>query len=365
MKKFIFTTVILLFFANFIIAQQKQATISFKTTQHDFGKIKELAGVVTYKFSFTNTGSEPLVIERVKASCGCTSTDWTKKPIPAGGKGFVAATYNPKNRPGRFSKSVSVTTNSERKTNVLRITGEVIPKPRTIEDDYPFAMGKLRVKTNHVAFMKIKNTEIKTKEDPIVNTSSELMKVTFKNVPAHLKFEVVPQTLKPNEKGLIKATYDATIRHDWGFLIDRVEILVNGERVSKNRLSISSTIEEDFSKFTPEQLKNAPSIEFGERVFNFGTINQGNKVEHEFSYKNIGKSDLIIHKTKASCGCTAINSNKTIIKKGKQGVIKVIFNSRGKRNKQNKTITIIANDPKHPTTVLKITGFVNTPPAKK
>ena len=307
MKKFIFTSVILLFFANFIIAQQKQAAISFETIHHDFGKIKELDGLVSYKFSFTNTGGEPLVIERVRTSCGCTSTDWTKKPISAGGKGFVVATYNPKHRPGKFSKSVTVTTNCEHKTTVLRISGQVIPKPRTIKDDYPFVMGKLRVKTNHVAFMRIKNTEVKTKEDPVVNTSSELMKVTFKNVPAHLKFEVVPQTLKPNEKGVIKVTYDATVRNDWGFLIDRVEILVNGERVSKNRLSISSTIEEDFSKLTEKQLKNASEIQFSEKIYNFGTINQGDKVEHEFSYKNIGKSDLIIQKTKESCGCTEIN----------------------------------------------------------
>ena len=361
MKKFIFTSVILLFFANFIIAQQKQATISFETTNHNFGKIKELGGIVSYKFNFTNTGAEPLVLEQVRASCGCTSTNWTKQPIAPGSKGYVIANYNPRNRPGKFSKSVTVTTNTAHKTTVLRFSGEVIPKPRTIADDYPYTMGNLRLKSNHVAFMRIKNTEVKTKEDPIVNTSSELMKITFKNVPAYLKLEVEPKTIKPNGKGVIKVTYDATVRNDWGFLIDRVIVLVNGQNVSKNRLSISSTIEEDFSKLTPKQLKNAPSIQVDERVFNFGTINQGQKIEHEFSFKNVGKSDLIIHKTRASCGCTASIPSKKIIKKGESGVIKVIFNSRGKRNKQNKTITIITNDPKHPSTVLKITGFVNVP----
>ena len=136
---------------------------------------------------------------------------------------------------------------------------------------------------------------------------------------------------------------------------------MNGQKVPKNRMSISSTVEEDFSKLTEKQLKNAPSIKFDERVFNFGKINQGEKVEHVFKYKNVGKSDLIIHKTRASCGCTAINMNKTIIKKGEEASIKVVFNSRGKRNQQNKTITIISNDPKHSSTVLKVTGFVNVP----
>ncbi|MBE9466823.1 MAG: DUF1573 domain-containing protein [Bacteroidetes bacterium] len=361
MKRFIFTSIILLLFTSFIFAQQKQAAISFETTNHNFGKIKELGGKATFKFGFTNTGSEPLVIEQVRASCGCTSTDWTKQPISAGGKGYVAVSYNPKHRPGKFSKSVTVTTNSERKTMRLRISGEVIPKPRTVEDDFPYLMGKLRLKTNHVAFMRIVNSEIKIKEDSIINTSSELMKVTFKNVPSYLKLEVKPKTLKPKEKGVVKVTYDATVRNDWGFLIDRVEVLVNGVKVSKNRMSISSTVEEDFSKLTEKQLKNAPSMKFEERVFNFGKINQGEKVEHIFKFKNEGKSDLIIHKTRASCGCTAINMNKTTIKKGEESSIKVVFNSRGKRNQQNKTITIISNDPKHASTVLKVSGFVNVP----
>jgi len=88
-------------------AQQRNATIAFNKTDHDFGKFKEEDGKVSHEFVFTNTGSEPIIINRVTASCGCTATSWTKEPIVPGGKGYVKAEYNPRNRPGRFNKTVT------------------------------------------------------------------------------------------------------------------------------------------------------------------------------------------------------------------------------------------------------------------
>jgi len=102
--------------------------ITFKTTTHDFGKIKEQDGLVTKKFEFKNTGDAPLII-RVQASCGCTATSWTKEPVLPGKTGSVTASYNPVNRPGTFIKSISVYTNADSKPIQLTIKGDVIPKP--------------------------------------------------------------------------------------------------------------------------------------------------------------------------------------------------------------------------------------------
>ena len=109
-------------------AQQKQPYINFTAVVHDFGKIKEADGLASFKFEFTNTGSVPLVISNVQASCGCTTPSWTREPIAPGAKGSITATYNPKNRPGRFDKSITVTSNSENTPTVLRIMGEVLPQ---------------------------------------------------------------------------------------------------------------------------------------------------------------------------------------------------------------------------------------------
>jgi len=127
MKRIAFL-VLAIAFSTAIFAQQSGPTISWTDTVHDFGTFKEEAGMQTAKFEFVNTGNEPLYITNVKASCGCTATEYSKEPVQPSGKGYVIASYNPANRPGKFNKSITVTTNEFQPTSVLRITGEVIPK---------------------------------------------------------------------------------------------------------------------------------------------------------------------------------------------------------------------------------------------
>jgi len=103
--------------------------MTFETTTHDFGKIKEQDGLATKKFEFKNTGDAPLIINRVNASCGCTATSWTKEPVLPGKTGSVTASYNPVNRPGVFIKTITVFTNVDSKPIQLTIKGDVIPKP--------------------------------------------------------------------------------------------------------------------------------------------------------------------------------------------------------------------------------------------
>lgn len=121
----------LLLFTGILFAQQPVMT--FEKTTHDFEKIKEQNGVATVKFSFTNKGNAPLVINRVHASCGCTTPTWTKEPILPGKKGHITAAYNPKNRPGKFVKTISVFSNAGSSATTLTIKGEVIPQPAVLK----------------------------------------------------------------------------------------------------------------------------------------------------------------------------------------------------------------------------------------
>ncbi len=369
MKNIFLTLFVLFSFFTFSFSQQKGATMSFDKEVHDYGLIKESAGKSIYNFRFVNTGSEPLILNNVKASCGCTTPKWTKQPILPSGEGFIEVAYNPKNRPGKFNKTVTVHSNAGKIT--LRIKGEVSPKERKIEDIYAQTMGDfLRLKNNHLAFTKLKNTEKKTLQIEIFNTSKEDMKITFERVPKYFEIKTIPEIIKAGEKGVIQGTYDAVKQDKFGFASKRIGVLIDGKKVEikKNRyatIAISATIEEDFTKLSKEELDKAAKIEFDDKVFNFKKIKQGDKVDHVFKFKNTGKSDLIIRRTKASCGCTAVNlGNKKVYKPGENGEIKVTFNSRGKKNRQNKRITVITNDPANSTTFLKIIGQVEVAPKK-
>jgi len=103
--------------------------ITFEKSTHDFSKIKEQDGNASYSFTFKNTGNAPLVINRVQASCGCTTPTWTKEPILPGKSGTITAVYNPLGRPGPFVKTISVLSNAGQNATTLTIKGDVTPKP--------------------------------------------------------------------------------------------------------------------------------------------------------------------------------------------------------------------------------------------
>lgn len=96
---------------------------------------------------------------------------------------------------------------------------------------------------------------------------------------------------------------------------------------------------------TPEQKPEGPlpEFQFQTEEHDFGTINEGDVVEHTFAFTNTGDAPLIIQSAKGSCGCTVPTWPKEPIPVGGTGEIVAKFNSKGKPNIQNKTVTITAN----------------------
>jgi len=88
---------------------------------------------------------------------------------------------------------------------------------------------------------------------------------------------------------------------------------------------------------------NAPVMTFERDIFDFGKIKQGDMVQHDFKFKNTGKSPLIVSNATATCGCTVPQVPGEPILPGNIGTIKVVFNSTGKMDMQDKVITITSN----------------------
>ena len=100
------------------------AKISFTETEHNYGTIQK-GGNGDCEFTFKNEGNEPLILQNVKASCGCTTPSYTQKPVMPGQTGTIKVHYNT-NNVGGFSKSVTVTSNAvDNPRVVLRIKGNV------------------------------------------------------------------------------------------------------------------------------------------------------------------------------------------------------------------------------------------------
>ena len=92
-------------------------------TEHDFGVIAQ--GVPqTAIFKITNLSARPMLLKKVKGSCGCTATGYDREPIEPGAETEISATYNAE-RVGIFSKTVTVYTNLDDQPLILTIKGNV------------------------------------------------------------------------------------------------------------------------------------------------------------------------------------------------------------------------------------------------
>lgn len=100
------------------------------------------------------------------------------------------------------------------------------------------------------------------------------------------------------------------------------------------------------------------SIEFTETTFDFGTIEEGEKVSHTFKFKNTGSEPLIFSNAKGSCGCTVPTWPREPIAVGDTGEVTVEFNSKNKKGKRNQKVTLTGNT-NPPQTFLYLTGNVN------
>lgn len=99
----------------------------FDTEVIDYGTIEHNADG-NREFKFTNVGKEPLIISNAVGSCGCTTPQWPKEPIKPGGTGVIKVHYAT-DRVGAFEKTVTLTSNADVPSKVLKIKGVVNPDP--------------------------------------------------------------------------------------------------------------------------------------------------------------------------------------------------------------------------------------------
>ncbi len=102
-----------------------KTSVAFETMEYNYGTVTS-GEVVSHKFTFKNTGDQPLTLTRVKASCGCTTPSYSQEPIAPGESGYIDVKFDSAGKTGRQNKSVTVTGNfADNITQVLRVSGEV------------------------------------------------------------------------------------------------------------------------------------------------------------------------------------------------------------------------------------------------
>lgn len=330
-----------------------QPAIQFSSRQHDFGSIKEVNGVVSYNFEFVNTGNAPILIKNVESSCGCTSPEWTRQPVLPGKKGFVKATFDPKDRPGYFDKTITVYSNARPAVIELKIKGTVEGKTRTVLDDYPYELSSgLRLPLEHISLMKVRKGEAKQMQIGVFNNAGKPVNVAFTNLPPHIRMAIDPAQLANKGKANLLARYDTKLHGEYGLNKENVTMTVDGKKYD---LPVSIFIEEDF---TNVDRATAPVIDADKKYYNFGTTASAQPAAYTYQLKNTGKSVLKIHRVYTNDDRVTVEIAKMEIQPGATLPLTVKTKRGAEAGKVTCLVSVISNSPSSPEFNIRFYGEI-------
>lgn len=349
MKRTGLLTVVLFFMVSMAYSQ---AVVHFREQLHDFGTIKEADGPVSYDFVFDNRGTAPILIRNVESSCGCTSPEWTRQPILPGKTGYVRATFDPKDRPGYFDKTITVFSNAQSVVE-LKIKGSVEGRTRTVLDEYPYELASgFRLPLDHISLMKVKKGEAKAMTYSIYNNSGKKASVSFADIPAWLKIGIDPVQVDAGKTSSLKVACNSALIGDYGLTEAWIGMVVDGKRYP---LKVSVFVEEDFAG---TDMALAPVLNAEKKYYNFGTLTRPEKAQYTYKLTNSGKSVLKIHRIYANDPRLKISCTTKELKPGETAEIKAETGGNTEAGKLSGVISVISNSPLNPDLSLRFYGEI-------
>lgn len=336
-------------------AGNSKAPLKFEQEVIELGTVKEVDGVKKVTFLFKNTSKTPVVIQKIESSCGCTTPSFSREPIRPSQNGKIVVEFDPKNRPGKFTKVLYIYVTQSNIPIQIAVKGSVIGRPRTIEDDFPFEWGtKLRATMEGIIPMRhVERNKLKFKVIDIYNYTEQPLSptVSVDKEFVHVTFE--PTTLKPRERGQMIVRVDFSKTDLWGLNGSRITVKVGGETT---HLDLSATVVDNFSLMSPQERKNAPIVEFSEMFKHFGTVKSGSIHTAVFTLKNNGVDDMIVRNCKGASEMLSCKIDKTVIESGDLATITLTL--RVGVTKVNESVIVTVNDPKRPVSELRVIANV-------
>ncbi|MGN0186681.1 MAG: DUF1573 domain-containing protein [Paludibacteraceae bacterium] len=337
----------------FALLAQRQTECRFVETEYDFGRVREDGGAVSHQFLFVNAGLAPLTIQRVTASCGCTTPEWTHEVIQPNDSGYVTLTFDPWDRPGRFNKSARVELVGEGATLVemLDITGQVEPRAESLENRYPYHLGDVYLRATIVVFDTIIKGEVVERRLEVANATAEPQRLDFV-APEYVVIDA-PTILKPNETTQITLKYLSYRNEAWGYTTGKVLLGVNGKNVGD--IVVRAVLVEDFSTLTAVERLTAPIAVLSDRVLDMGDLRIGKKHTITMTLTNAGIDVLQVRAIVSGSDYIRAEVSKPRIKSGKTAKLKITVDAGNLQPYTfTKTLQLITNDPTNPSQVFSV-----------
>ncbi len=357
MKRFFFILSIL--FAINIVVASAQPKITFDKPVQELGYLLWRHPVVV-TYHFTNTGSSPLVISNVTSSCGCTTTDWTKEVIPAGGKGRIMATFDAE-AIGHFYKEVGVYCNASSMPIYLEFNGEVTADSRDYMHTHPFGFGAIRLNKEEIEFDSVNKGDKPQIEILVANTSNKTYVPVLMHLPPYLSAQAYPEILGKQKNGKIVVTLDTEKLPKLGITSTSVYLSrFMGDKVgTENEIPVSVALLPDFAHVSENARQNPPSIQLSAKNLEFANLKKHQKKSQTVLITNTGKTDLEIQDMQVFSMALEVKLKKHILKPGETTKMKITVLAKNiGRTKASPRILMITNDPQHPMVTVRVKASI-------
>lgn len=343
-------------------------SIEWLNRDYDYGMIAERDGKAESLFRFVNKGSEPVSVLSVKPTCGCTASDYPRRPIEVGDTAVIRLVFNPEGRPGKFHKEAKVRLSSTKETLLLHITGNVIGESETLNKLYPYTCGTLKLKQALFPLGTVKKGEVRTLVLTALNQSIDSIDVTLEDKPNYIKAICVPGKIGANDALAITIFYYSSSSPHWGYHEDKLTLKVREHKtgeVTTLPVEIFATLTENFDNMTKEQLQNAPHAVLWQETLDLGTIRKAQSdkpIVKELTVENRGTNPLRIHTM------TTVHPALTIkgftpemeLKKAQKQTFKVNIDPSkiSEINLLDTNIRLLTNDPAASTLEVRVVGEI-------
>lgn len=322
----------------------------WKVNRIDLGTLLEEQGKQSVVFDFTVSQGSSFFIQEVAPDCGCTTVAFAKDTLTLGQSGQIQVDFDPSSAAGFFSKLVVVRGGQGQVQDSLYIEGISLPYPVNLDRNYPVKLGSLGLRMKIVNMGEVFDNEPKIKYLEFFNYSTApLEKKNFNSKgPAYIQLEQVQELVRPKERGLLKISYQASLRPELGTVSDKAAISWDKNPASALELDILAELFDYFEPIYKNQLADVPQLYMAQKVINLGNISPDSIVNRVVTLTNLGKKDLEIRKMQGNCVCLTLELGKTILAPGEKVDLNLIFNPTGRKGIDQRNIYLFTNDPVNP-----------------
>ena len=333
--------------------------LSFEATSFNFGTIAEAGGDVSHSFKFKNVSEKPIVIITSQTTCGCTTPEYTRRPITPGQSGEVKVTFDPMYRPGRFAKEMKIITSASNTPLVLTILGEVSERKKSIEEEYPFDMGAgLRISSNYFPLSQIEQGAVKETQISYINTSDKVVHLVVRQVvKSGFLYIDAPKSVAPNQRGSFAVGY--SLEGDkiyYGPLADRFELIIDGT-LARYNVKISGHA---VDKFNVAEFNGSASAIINKRFVNFASLKKGaTSKKMNFTILNSGVKPLHIRDVELHKGVHTSLKATEVIAPGQSLTVDVWLETKSfDYGAFSSYITLTVDDAVQPIQRVRVTAIV-------